>query len=86
MRFFLAKVCGDVLDVLGEVAGLLLAGWFWVGVLGRASRMENGTHRELVDRAGLYSELWSAQETMFVEEPKDGEGKVVEVEGNDIQK
>lgn len=26
---------------------------------------ERGTHEQLVDRAGLYSELWSAQETMF---------------------
>lgn len=58
-------------------------------VLKDGRMMENGTHRELVDRAGLYSELWSAQETMFVEDPKDGEGgegKVGNVEGNDIQK
>ncbi|KAF2730756.1 iron-sulfur clusters transporter atm1, mitochondrial precursor [Polyplosphaeria fusca] len=26
---------------------------------------ESGTHEQLVDRAGLYSELWSAQETLF---------------------
>ncbi|OCL08579.1 iron-sulfur clusters transporter-like protein atm1 [Glonium stellatum] len=26
---------------------------------------ERGTHDQLVDRAGLYSELWSAQETLF---------------------
>ncbi|PHH72037.1 hypothetical protein CDD82_6202 [Ophiocordyceps australis] len=26
---------------------------------------EMGSHRELVDRAGVYSELWSAQETLF---------------------
>ncbi|KAF2269157.1 iron-sulfur clusters transporter atm1, mitochondrial precursor [Lojkania enalia] len=26
---------------------------------------EQGTHEELVDSAGLYSELWSAQETLF---------------------
>lgn len=34
---------------------------------------EQGTHQELIDRDGLYSELWSAQETMFTE-TKDGEG------------
>ncbi|KAF1931603.1 iron-sulfur clusters transporter atm1, mitochondrial precursor [Didymella exigua CBS 183.55] len=34
---------------------------------------EQGTHQELIDRDGLYSELWSAQETMFTE--KDDEGK-----------
>jgi ATP-binding cassette subfamily B (MDR/TAP) protein 7 len=27
---------------------------------------ESGTHEKLIDRGGLYSELWSAQETMFV--------------------
>jgi len=26
---------------------------------------EQGTHKELIDRGGLYSELWSAQETLF---------------------
>lgn len=26
---------------------------------------ESGTHEQLVDRAGLYSELWSTQETLF---------------------
>lgn len=26
---------------------------------------ESGTHEQLVDRAGLYAELWSAQETLF---------------------
>ncbi|KAI5863828.1 P-loop containing nucleoside triphosphate hydrolase protein [Durotheca rogersii] len=30
---------------------------------GRVS--EQGTHKELIDRGGLYSELWSAQETLF---------------------
>ncbi|OAA50514.1 transporter ATM1 precursor [Metarhizium rileyi] len=29
---------------------------------------EMGTHRELIDRAGVYSELWSAQETLFSED------------------
>lgn len=28
---------------------------------------ELGTHEKLIDRAGLYSELWSKQETMFVD-------------------
>ena len=28
---------------------------------------EQGTHQELIDRDGLYSELWSAQETMFTD-------------------
>ncbi|KAF9696295.1 hypothetical protein EKO04_005337 [Ascochyta lentis] len=35
---------------------------------------EQGTHQELIDRDGLYSELWSAQETMFIDvEAKDEE-------------
>ncbi|KAL7787439.1 P-loop containing nucleoside triphosphate hydrolase protein [Trichoderma ceciliae] len=33
---------------------------------GRVAEM--GTHRELIDRAGVYAELWSAQETMFNED------------------
>ena len=32
---------------------------------------EQGTHQELIDRDGLYSELWSAQETMFTEKEED---------------
>ena len=36
---------------------------------------ESGTHQYLIDRDGLYSELWSAQETMFVEKEEEGEGK-----------
>ena len=28
---------------------------------------EQGTHEQLNDRGGLYSELWSAQEMLFVE-------------------
>ena len=32
---------------------------------------EQGTHQELIDRDGLYSELWSAQETMFTEKEDD---------------
>jgi ATP-binding cassette subfamily B (MDR/TAP) protein 7 len=35
---------------------------------------ESGTHEKLIDRGGLYSELWSAQETLFVDDGvKDGE-------------
>ncbi|KAL0257668.1 Iron-sulfur clusters transporter atm1, mitochondrial [Diplodia seriata] len=40
--------------------------------------VEQGTHEKLVDTGGLYSELWSAQETLFVdgaEENKEGEEK-----------
>jgi ABC transporter ATM len=36
---------------------------------------ESGTHQDLIDRDGLYSELWSAQETMFVEK-EEGENEV----------
>ncbi|KAH7362454.1 ABC transporter [Plectosphaerella cucumerina] len=34
-------------------------------VLKEGSVAEMGTHRDLVDRGGLYAELWSAQETLF---------------------
>lgn len=33
---------------------------------------EQGTHQELIDRDGLYSELWSAQETMFTDKVDEG--------------
>jgi ATP-binding cassette subfamily B (MDR/TAP) protein 7 len=36
---------------------------------------EQGTHQELVDRDGLYSELWSAQETMFTEKEDESKEK-----------
>ncbi|KAL5409356.1 Iron-sulfur clusters transporter atm1, mitochondrial [Paraphaeosphaeria minitans] len=36
--------------------------------LKEGSVAESGTHEQLVDRAGLYSELWSAQETLFTDE------------------
>ena len=39
---------------------------------------EQGTHEQLVDRAGIYSELWSAQEMLFMEEEEGMEGKNVE--------
>ncbi|KAI1100562.1 P-loop containing nucleoside triphosphate hydrolase protein [Jackrogersella minutella] len=35
---------------------------------------EQGTHKELIDQGGLYSELWSAQETLF---NSDGEKEAV---------
>ncbi|EOO00606.1 putative iron-sulfur clusters transporter atm1 protein [Phaeoacremonium minimum UCRPA7] len=34
-------------------------------VLKEGSVAEMGTHKELIDRGGLYSELWSVQETLF---------------------
>ncbi|KAB5542561.1 iron-sulfur cluster transporter ATM1 [Coniochaeta sp. 2T2.1] len=40
---------------------------------------EQGTHKELIDRGGLYGELWSAQETLFHESGEvngEVEGKV----------
>ncbi|KAK7953879.1 hypothetical protein PG988_014573 [Apiospora saccharicola] len=37
-------------------------------VLREGSVAEMGTHKELIDRDGLYSELWSAQESLFNEE------------------
>ncbi|KAJ6441127.1 Actin cytoskeleton-regulatory complex protein end3 [Purpureocillium lavendulum] len=42
---------------------------------------EMGSHRELIDRAGVYSELWSAQETLFNEdgtERAEGEARDVD--------
>ncbi|KAI9722851.1 MAG: Iron-sulfur clusters transporter atm1, mitochondrial [Chrysothrix sp. TS-e1954] len=40
-------------------------------VLGEGKVRETGTHRQLVDQGGLYSELWSAQETLFADEVTD---------------
>ncbi|PNS21644.1 Iron-sulfur clusters transporter atm1, mitochondrial [Sphaceloma murrayae] len=37
-------------------------------VLRDGHMVEQGTHEKLVDSAGLYSELWSAQEMLFLEE------------------
>ncbi|KAI1108133.1 P-loop containing nucleoside triphosphate hydrolase protein [Nemania sp. NC0429] len=41
---------------------------------------EQGTHKELIDRGGLYSELWSAQETWASDEGEEEGDDVVEVE------
>jgi ABC transporter ATM len=55
-------------------------------VLREGNVAESGTHQDLIDRDGLYSELWSAQETMFVEkEESEGEGESVE-KGKDGEK
>jgi ATP-binding cassette subfamily B (MDR/TAP) protein 7 len=43
-------------------------------VLREGNVAESGTHQELVDRDGLYSELWSTQETMFTDADVDVEG------------
>ncbi|CAJ2509191.1 Uu.00g142170.m01.CDS01 [Anthostomella pinea] len=43
-------------------------------VLKEGSVAEQGTHKELIDRGGLYSELWSTQETLF---SSDGSEKEV---------
>lgn len=51
-------------------------------VLREGNVAESGTHQQLIDRDGLYSELWSAQETMFTEpEPEMKETDDVEVKG-----
>ncbi|KAI5458597.1 transporter ATM1 [Mariannaea sp. PMI_226] len=45
-------------------------------VLKEGQVAEMGSHRELIDRAGVYAELWSAQETMFHEDgTEQGESK-----------
>jgi ATP-binding cassette subfamily B (MDR/TAP) protein 7 len=47
-------------------------------VLREGNVAESGTHQELVDRDGLYSELWSTQETMFTgTDVENGEEKKV---------
>lgn len=37
--------------------------------------VEQGSHQKLIDSDGLYSELWSAQEMLFLEEESDGSKK-----------
>ncbi|KAK7184659.1 Iron-sulfur clusters transporter atm1, mitochondrial [Paraphaeosphaeria sporulosa] len=46
--------------------------------LKEGSVAESGTHEQLVDRAGLYSELWSAQETLFTDDKEVAEEEVKE--------
>ncbi|CAN9466655.1 unnamed protein product [Alternaria alternata] len=53
-------------------------------VLREGGVAESGTHQDLIDCGGLYSELWSAQETMFVEK-EEGEGEGEE-KGKDGEK
>lgn len=36
---------------------------------------EQGTHERLVDRSGVYSELWSAQEMLFTEGDNEEEAR-----------
>ncbi|KAA8566083.1 hypothetical protein EYC84_008687 [Monilinia fructicola] len=52
-------------------------------VLKEGSVAESGTHRELIDTGGVYSELWSVQETLFAETQH---GKEREIEIPDISK
>jgi ATP-binding cassette subfamily B (MDR/TAP) protein 7 len=44
-------------------------------VLKAGNVAESGTHQQLVDRDGLYSELWSAQETLFSDDAEKVEKK-----------
>ncbi|KUI61561.1 Iron-sulfur clusters transporter ATM1, mitochondrial [Cytospora mali] len=44
-------------------------------VLQGGTVVESGTHREMVDRGGVYSELWSAQETLFQEDVEESNGE-----------
>jgi ATP-binding cassette subfamily B (MDR/TAP) protein 7 len=53
-------------------------------VLREGGVAESGTHQDLIDCGGLYSELWSAQETMFAEK-EEGEGEGEE-KGEDGEK
>ncbi|EEU42423.1 uncharacterized protein NECHADRAFT_60719 [Fusarium vanettenii 77-13-4] len=49
-------------------------------VLKEGQVAEMGTHRELIDRAGVYAELWSAQETRFHDDGTSKEEKEEEEE------
>ncbi|KAI8668764.1 hypothetical protein NCS57_00689000 [Fusarium keratoplasticum] len=49
-------------------------------VLKEGQVAEMGTHRELIDRAGVYAELWSAQETRFHDDGTSKEEKQEEEE------
>ncbi|KAK1962619.1 ABC transporter [Colletotrichum sublineola] len=52
-------------------------------VLKEGNVAEMGTHRELIDRGGLYAELWSAQETLF---DSDGSERDQREEGDATKK
>ncbi|EKD14229.1 uncharacterized protein L3040_003632 [Drepanopeziza brunnea f. sp. 'multigermtubi'] len=41
---------------------------------------ESGTHRELIDTGGVYSELWSVQETLFSDEAEEREIEIEDVD------
>ena len=45
---------------------------------------EMGSHEKLVDRDGIYAELWSAQEMLFGEEDPQGEKKEAVAEGKGL--
>ncbi|KAM5345834.1 hypothetical protein ACJ41O_011695 [Fusarium nematophilum] len=51
-------------------------------VLKEGQVAEMGSHRELIDRAGVYAELWSAQETRFHEDGTSKEEGEEEQEGS----
>ncbi|CZR57552.1 probable ATP-binding cassette transporter protein, mitochondrial [Phialocephala subalpina] len=51
-------------------------------VLKEGHNVESGTHRELVDTGGVYSELWSNQETMFSD---DGSEREVEIDDISVE-
>ncbi|KAN0101942.1 iron ABC-transporter-like protein [Hyaloscypha variabilis] len=51
-------------------------------VLKEGQVAESGTHRELIDTGGVYSELWSTQETLFNEE---GEEREVDIDDIDVE-
>ncbi|KAI1496441.1 P-loop containing nucleoside triphosphate hydrolase protein [Biscogniauxia marginata] len=42
---------------------------------------EQGTHKELIDHGGLYSELWSTQETLFHVDGSENEGLTIDKTG-----
>lgn len=46
--------------------------------LKEGSVAESGTHEQLVDCAGLYSQLWSVQETLFTDEKEVAEDQAKE--------
>lgn len=48
-------------------------------VLKEGQVAESGTHRELIDTGGVYSELWSAQETLFNDETAERDVEIDDV-------